>query len=235
MRCIRGPIHQRLFKAADLVKSYGLLMLAMSVVFLGLFGLVETMQVPLLTDPEEWLTQGKLLAAVVGCGLLVLDIVLPVPASLVMVAHGAVFGIVVGTVLSLVGGLAAAAVGFALGRWGSRWLERLVTADERRQADLWLRRWGDLAVVASRPLPILAESVTLLAGTSSMTWSRFLLASLVGYIPAALLYAITGATAARLDSTILIFTLVLTVAGLFWWIGRRVSVPAMEDSVEDLA
>lgn len=215
------------------MKSYGLLMLAMSVVFLGLFGLVEAMEVPLLTDPNQWLTQGKLLAAVVGCGLLILDIVLPVPASLVMVAHGAVFGIALGTVLSLVGGVAASAVGFGLGRWGSRWLERLVTPDERRQADLWLRRWGDLAVVASRPVPILAESVALLAGTSSMTWPRFLLASFVGYVPAALLYAITGATAARLDSTVLIFTLVIAVAGLFWWIGRRVSVAATDDATRD--
>ncbi len=40
-------------------------------------------------------------AAGPGVGLLVADIVLPVPFSVVMVAHGALFGIVPGAALSL--------------------------------------------------------------------------------------------------------------------------------------
>jgi uncharacterized membrane protein YdjX (TVP38/TMEM64 family) len=196
-------------------------MLAMAGVFLGLFGLAEALEVPLLTDPSPWLEGGKGLAAFVGFALLTLDVLLPVPASLVMIAHGALFGVVLGTALSLLGGMAAAALGFFIGRRSTVWLERLVSEEERRRADLWLSRYGEVAVVASRPVPILAESVAILAGTSSMGWARFLLASFAGYIPAALLYALTGATAARLDSALLVFTLVIAITGVFWWVGRR--------------
>lgn len=47
-----------------------------------------------------------------------------------------------------------------------------------------------------------------------------LIATLVGSLPPALIYALTGATAARLDNVALVFGLVLLVAGLFWVVGR---------------
>lgn len=84
-----------------------------------------------------------------------------------MVANGALFGIAGGTLLSIVGGMAAAAVGFAVGRGGSASLHRFVPEEERRRADTLLREWGDLAVVVTRPVPILAESVAILAGSAT--------------------------------------------------------------------
>lgn len=203
------------------MKLYALSTLAMALLFLALFGLVEALDVPLLTDPQPWLASGGLAAALLCFALLVSDVLLPVPATLVMIAHGALFGVAVGTLLSLAGGLGAAAFGFALGRRGGPWLHRLVPADERQRADALLARWGELAVIVSRPVPILAESVAILAGTSPLSWGRFLLAAAAGYVPAAVLYALTGALAASLDSMPLIFALVLAIAGLFWLLGRH--------------
>lgn len=204
------------------MRSYWILLGLMSALFLALFGIVEALDVPLLADPGPWLSgSGRWGAAAVGVGLLIADVFLPVPASLIMVAHGALFGIAGGTLLSLLGGLAASAVGFAVGRRGSAALHRFVPEDERRRADALLRQWGDLAVVVTRPVPILAESVAILAGTSPLGWRRFLVASAGGTLPAALLYALTGATAARLDSIFLMFGLVLLVAALVWVGGRR--------------
>jgi uncharacterized membrane protein YdjX (TVP38/TMEM64 family) len=213
------------------VRSYLLLLGVMSALFLALFGIVTALDVPLLTDPLPWLEgRGALGAAALGVGLLVADVFLPVPASLVMVAHGALFGVAAGTAVSLAGGLGAAAVGFAAGRRGTAWLQRVVPAAERRRAGELLARWGDLAVVATRPVPILAESVAILAGTTSLSWQRFLLLSLLGYLPPCLLYAVTGATAADLDSASLSFGLVLLVATVVWWLGRRVGGAAGEQA-----
>ncbi|HLE83142.1 MAG TPA: VTT domain-containing protein [Thermoanaerobaculia bacterium] len=204
------------------MRSYGLLMAAMAASFLALFGLAEALELPLLTDPDPWLSgAGSLTAAAVGFGLLVVDVFLPVPSSLVMIAHGALFGIVGGALLSLAGGTTAAAVGFALGRWGRAPLRLLVPEEERRRADALLGRWGNLAVVVTRPVPILAESVAILAGTSRLPWRRFLPAAALGNLPACLLYAATGATALRLDDAFLTFGLVLLVAALVWLWGRR--------------
>ena len=203
------------------MKRYWQLTGLMMLTFLALFGLAEWLHVPLLTDPDPWMAHAGWAAALIGIGLLIADVLLPVPASLVMIAHGALFGVVWGTVLSLLGALGAGIFGFWLGRRGGSLVDRLVPADERRRADALLRAWGDLAIVVTRPVPILAETLAILAGTSPMTWPRMLAATLGGSLPAALIYALTGATARTLNDVPLVFALVLLVAGLFWAVGKR--------------
>lgn len=216
------------------MKFYGLLTLIMCVCFLVLFGAVSFMQVPLLTDPQPWLGKAGALAAGVGCGLLIVDVLLPVPASLVMVAHGALFGVVTGTALSLLGTLGAAAFGFFLGRRGSPWIMNKISADERARVALLLRQWGLVAIVATRPVPILAETVAILAGTGPISWQRFLVASLLGNIPPSLLYALTGASARDFDSFVLIFGLVMVFAGLTWFLGKRFGEQALPLDVDQV-
>jgi high-affinity Fe2+/Pb2+ permease len=46
-------------------------------------------------------------------------------------------------------------------------------------------------------------------------------AKLAGSFPVAVLYAVTGATAANWNNSILAFGLVLLMAGLFWIAGHR--------------
>lgn len=202
------------------MKRHMIIMGVMIASFLLLFIVVEALGVPLLTDPTPWMGRGGLLAASLGVGLLVADVLLPVPSSLVMVAHGALFGVAVGTLLSLVGSVGAALFGFAIGRRGGRLMERLVTPSERERADRLLKRWGALAIIVTRPVPLLAETIAIMAGTSSLGWGRVALASLAGSLPPALLYAITGASVANLQNTTLVFVLVMLIAVAFWFFGR---------------
>jgi len=207
------------------VGRYLALAFGLMAVFLAFFGLANWLGIALLVDPSAALGQGGPAAAALGVGLLIADVLLPVPSSLVMTAHGALFGWVGGTLLSLVGGVGAAAFAFALGRRGGPLLDRLVTPAERQRADAVLERYGALALLASRPVPLVAETVALLAGTSPMTWRRAMVAAALGNLPPALLYALTGATAASLGDSFLVFGLVLGVTGAFWLIGRRAQGP----------
>jgi uncharacterized membrane protein YdjX (TVP38/TMEM64 family) len=216
-------------------------MALMMAVFLILFFIVEALGVPLLTDPTPWMKHGGILAASLGVGLLIADVLLPVPSSLVMVAHGALFGVVIGTLLSLIGSVGAALFGFAIGRRGGKLLERLVSAEERARADQLLRRWGVLAIIVTRPVPLLAETVAIMAGSMavsradaadnpagiatkvpSLSWWQIAVAALAGSLPPALLYALTGAAVANFQSTVLMFGLVMLIAGFFWFVGQRV-------------
>jgi uncharacterized membrane protein YdjX (TVP38/TMEM64 family) len=201
------------------MKRYLLTVVAMIVFFTILFVIVEALGVPLLSDPTPWMKHGGILAASIGVGLLIADVVLPVPSSIVMVAHGALFGVLWGTTLSLVGSVGAAVFGFAIGRRGGKLLERAVTPAERERASSILERWGTLAIIVTRPVPLLAETVAIMAGASSMSWRAIILASIAGSLPMALLYALTGAAVADLQNTALMFGVVLLVAGLFWLIG----------------
>jgi uncharacterized membrane protein YdjX (TVP38/TMEM64 family) len=212
------------------MKRYLLIMGGMLAFFLGLFFLVEALGVPLLVEPTPWLNRGGVLAAALGVGLLIIDVLLPVPSSLVMVAHGALFGVVGGTLLSLAGSTGASLFGFWLGRRGGRLLERLVPPLERERADYLLKRWGTLAIIVTRPVPLLAETMAIMAGTSPMGWERAALAAMAGSLPPALLYALTGASVGKFQNTALVFVLVLLVAGFFWLIGRWVE-PYLAKSV----
>jgi uncharacterized membrane protein YdjX (TVP38/TMEM64 family) len=193
-----------------------------ALLFLALFALASLLEIDLLEDPKPFLDAAGLFgAALLGIGLLTADVLLPIPASLIMIAHGSLFGILLGTLASLAGGVLASAFGFFLGRRSGAWLRRHVSAEESQAADALLARWGNLAIVATRPIPILAETMALFAGTTNLGFGRFLLASLLGNLPPALLYAATGAAAARLDDGLLVFGAVLLVAGLTWWLGQR--------------
>jgi uncharacterized membrane protein YdjX (TVP38/TMEM64 family) len=202
------------------MKRYLLIVAATIAFFLVLFFAVEALGFSLLSDPTPWMRQGGILAATLGVSLLIADVILPVPSSLVMVAHGALFGVLKGTLLSLLGSVGASLVGFAIGRRGSELLDRLVTPREKARADQMLGRWGMLAVAATRPFPLLAETTAIMAGASPLTWRRMALASIVGSLPPSLMYALTGASVANFESTALMFGAVLLTTGSFWVVGR---------------
>src|SRR5205085_4569107 len=125
--------------------------------------------------------------AALGVALLVADVVLPVPSSVVMTAHGALFGVALGTLLSLAGSVGAAVAGYAIGRRGEAFVARRVSPAERARADRLLGRWGVVAIVASRPIPLVAETVAIAAGAARIGAARVALAALAGSLPAALL------------------------------------------------
>jgi membrane protein DedA with SNARE-associated domain len=127
----------------------------------------------------------------------------------------------VGTALSLVGSVGATALGFFIGRRSERLIERLVSPAEKAHADALLARWGALAIVVTRPIPLLAETTAILAGGSPLGWPRLLAAGAAGAFPSCLLYALTGAHSRSFGSGALMFAIVLAVAGAFYFLGRR--------------
>ena len=193
---------------------------ALFFIFVTFFLAVEWLGPAFLMQPQRLLDQGPLKFALAGSALLIADIVLPVPSSFVMIANGALFGVALGTMLSLAGYSAGAMVGFLLGRRSRALLARLVPPDEQARANRLLAQWGWLAILVTRPLPLLAETTALMAGASSMPVRTMILATLTGSLPIALLYAITGATAANLDNLLLAFGISILIAGLFLATGR---------------
>lgn len=198
------------------MKRYIQIIIALKITLLALFALVTLLGVPLLTDPAPYMPAATPAVALLGVGLLIADVLIPVPSALVMILNGTLFGTLGGTLLSLAGALGAAAFGFWLGRKGGPLLDRLMTPDDRARGDRLIARHGGLAIILSRPLPILAETVSILAGTSPLTWKRLLTATTLGALPPAILYALAGAAATELDDQLLIMTAVAATAALFW-------------------
>ena len=199
---------------------YGILFFLLCVFILLGFFIANEMHIQLLQDPTFILQRGGVIAALVGIALLVADVLLPVPSSLIMIANGAMFGIWTGTLLSMIGGVLATMTGFYLGKKGAVIVNKFIPATEQERAKVLMEKWGLLAVIITRPVPVLAESVSIIAGVVKIKGSQMLFASVAGLLPAAIIYAVTGAYSITAQSTVWSFVSVIFIGGIFWIAGR---------------
>ena len=150
----------------------------------------------ILTDESlrAWLGSlppGAALGAVAG--LLAADLVLPVPSSVVLAAGGAAAGWLPAAIAGTLGMLAGNVIGYWLCRlFGQRAFARLVQPAEAERFGRWLDRWGPAALLLSRLVPMMAETLSCLAGAGRMAFGRFLAALVAGTIPVAVFFAAWG-------------------------------------------
>ena len=176
------------------MKRHATVVVAMMAVLLALFAIARAADIAVLSDPRPAFAGLGALAAVAAVALLVADVLIPVPSSIIMVWLGASHGWLAGAALSLVGCVGATALAFWLGRRGGPLFERVVPSAERARADAFLTRWGALAIAVTRPVPIVAETMAVVAGASpAVSWRGMWIAAIVGCAPWAVAYGLTGA------------------------------------------
>ncbi len=127
-------------------------------------------------------------------GLLMSDLVLPIPATPVMSAAGFLYGTWVGGLVGAVGSVASGLVGYWLCRaFGKGIAARLTCSKELANHEALLRRSGPWIVASSRWLPLLPEVISCLAGLTRMPARVFTLALVCGSLPMSFTYAAIGA------------------------------------------
>jgi uncharacterized membrane protein YdjX (TVP38/TMEM64 family) len=197
----------------------------LAVFFLAGFLVVEAAGVPWLSAPPSLQQWAGPIAAVVAVGLLVGDAVLPVPAGVVVLALGSVFGAPLGAALALAGRSGGTLLSFAIGR---RLGPRIGDRDGR--AERMLRRWGVLAIVVTRPVPIIGETTAVLAGASAMTWRAAALGAVAGSLPEAVLLTWAGTQAGDVGIAVAVGSVLVATAVLVQLLrssgGLRRSAPA---------
>lgn len=221
-RCAARDVHlEAVFGATMKLQRFSLALLATAGTLLATFAVFEATSLSEFFRFPVASTQSRPWLALLGVGLLVLDVLFPVPSSVIMIAHGAWFGIALGAALSTLGGTLATLAAYALGRSGSRAFERLVTAAELQRASALFERFGLIALVVTRPVPILAETMALAAGASRFSAVRTGIGGVLGCAPAATLYAWSGTRGLDTVNDGLLFTAVIGVSAATWWFGKR--------------
>ena len=152
--------------------------------------------------------------------LLASDILLPIPATLVMTALGMLYGPVVGGLIgaggSFLGGMIAFLACAKLGRPAAR---HFVSAAELVRGETLFERWGAWIIVLSRWLPIIPEAVSCMAGIVSMPRRLFTGALACGVVPPAFTFAIVGHLG--VERPALTFLLSAFLPAAFWLIVHR--------------
>lgn len=148
-----------------------------------------------------------------GILLLMADLLLPVPGTVVMSALGAVYGVLLGGIFAAAGSFFAGMLGYGVGRFfkektAKKWLgER----DFQRGNQLF-NKGGGWVVAVSRALPILPEVISCMAGLVRMPFWKFCLALACGSVPMGFLFAWIGRAGIEEPR---------------WGIGLSLAIPAM--------
>lgn len=169
----------------------------------------------------EWLQKYGALA---GMGLLVSDLFLPIPGTVVMSAMGYVYGPWWGGLFSslgsVMGGLLAYVMCRSLGHRAAVWL---AGEKDLEKGEIFFRKGGAWVVVLSRWLPILPEVVACMAGLTGMPFRIFLAALLCGSLPLGFVFA--GVGAAGKGSPELALALSACIPVMMWLVARKIIAP----------
>lgn len=166
---------------------------------------------------ERWMAHAGVGSATVLIGLLAADLFLPIPSSLIMVLSGAAFGVVWGAVFSLIGSVGGEWLGFELVRkYGVKASRRIVGEKDLEQMRAMMARHGAAAVLVTRALPVVMETMSVVAGLSQMSRRSFLAASVLGTVPVAVVYAYAGAVSREVSSVVPAVVMLIAVAGAAW-------------------
>jgi uncharacterized membrane protein YdjX (TVP38/TMEM64 family) len=167
-----------------------------------------------------WLARSGPWAWAAGIGLLVADVVLPVPATVVMSALGWIYGPILGGAAAAAGSICAGLAGYGLGRLpGARLAARLLGERDFARGQRLFAAGGGWLVALSRALPILPEAISCTAGLVRMPFSRFLAALACGAVPMGFVFAVIGAAGKSAPGSALAFSLI--VPALLWAVARR--------------
>lgn len=143
----------------------------------------------------EWIEGTGRWAWAAGIGLLVADLALPMPGTIVMAALGYVYGAAAGGAIAFAGAMAASFAGYGVGRMcGEKTARRWLGERDFERGRRFFGSGGGWVVAFSRAVPILPEVVSCMAGLSRMPVGNFALASACGNLPMAFVFAAIGAS-----------------------------------------
>ena len=223
LRIVRLPIrsHDTPMRVPNNIPIRSLLLLfsvfvAVIVVFL-LFG----DQVEAWTELAMERSSGKLWqTGLLVVALLVVDVVIPIPSSIVCTAAGIFMGIPAGILAAWIGLTGTVAASYLIGRFATKPAEAVIGKQEFHLLQRFHQRHGIWLLIAMRPVPILSEASVLFAGISRLAPLPVLLVTGLGNLIVAGMYVVLGAWGREADAFLPAFGLSMVLSALFMVVAR---------------
>lgn len=163
----------------------------------------------------NWLEQYGAWAWAAGMGLLMCDLVLPIPGTAVMAALGFVYGPLLGGLIGFGGSFLSGSAAYVLCRaLGRNAAVRILGEKDLAKGERLFSRVGGWLVVLSRWLPLFPEVIACMAGLTRMSARSFHIAMACGSLPLGFVFAYIGH--AGVDHPTLALTLSATLPPILW-------------------
>lgn len=173
---------------------------------------------------REYLLSFGAMAPIVSVVLIVLQSIVPFFPGVVMTLTNAwLFGWVMGSLYCAIGATLGAWIDFYLGRWyGQRIFEYMIGCHKTEHINRFVKEHGSIAVLVLRLLPVVPyKMVSYSAGVSKIRFKVFICASIIGQMPAILLYSFLGENAWQNTSLLIVITLLFILAAGLLFVYRK--------------
>lgn len=210
--------------------------LAALVIVVIVVGVGDVASIELFSDKEMLRTKIEQLGPWGPLALIALEalaiVVSPIPSGPIAIAAGAAFGPFLGTIYIVIGATAGGMAAFWIARNLGHDLVRRWEAARKTLAYLEQGRsqfWLMVIVFASRLVPFLSfDVISYAAGLTPLAYWRFAIATILGVIPVAFLFAYAGENLIEANSASIMIALgivsavtLLPILARFAWLRRR--------------
>lgn len=177
----------------------------------------------------EWLRGYGTWAWAIAIILLIADLFLPLPATIIMSALGYIYGPMVGGLISAAGSFASGVLAYWLCRMlGENAATWVLGKKEYERGKKISARVGGWVVALSRWLPVFPEVIACMAGLTRMPPKNFYLALACGSLPLGFIYAIIGNSG--IENPALAIGLSACLPPVIWFVVSRVLRRSLKES-----
>ena len=203
------------------MSRFWLVPLLLAVLVIGPFVIWgDSIEALVTVDPQNSGFRGTTLhGGLVGIGLLIADLFIPIPTTSVIAGLGILYGPFVGGAYALAGSMLAALIGYMLGRFAGRPLAERWLGSQLQVGERAFSRHGGWIVAASRWMPVLPEVISVSAGISRMPLPAFLAAAFCGALPHCAVFAFVGHLGAEAPVWTIVISAIVPI--VLWLIAHR--------------
>ena len=123
-------------------------------------------------------------------------ILVPIPSELVLLCTGLLWDVYFGTLIGIIGSMAAGVLTYYIAVLGGRpMVERFLGQENLEIMDLYIDRYGAVAIIAARAFPFMSfDPISYASGFLKIRFRVYFLATLIGSVIRCVFYALLGST-----------------------------------------
>ena len=174
---------------------------------------------------REYIAGYGLFAPLISSTLMIFQsVIAPLPAFLITIANGALFGFWWGMLLSWSSAMLGAALCFYIARFlGAKHVAKIVSQPVVNKTDQFIQRYGNYAILIARLIPYIPfDVVSYAAGLTRIRFLGFWLATGLGQLPATAVYTYLGNRISTHTNLMLLgFGVIISVSIVVWLVKKR--------------